>query len=206
MKEIIQGVQNFRENVFGSASELFKELASGQNPKAMFITCSDSRVVPTLFTQTKPGDLFEYRNAGNLIPPYGESNGGEAGAIELAVDELSVETIIVCGHSDCGAMKLLLNPEAQRELPEMGKWLRYAQPTLKALEKYDDSMTGDDLVMAAVEENVLVQLKNLQTYPFVAKAIEAGKLNLQGWVYHIHTGNVFSYNPDTRAFEPIHAN
>ena len=119
MQRLVDGVQRFQTNVFSAQRHLFERLAEGQNPLALFITCSDSRINPNLITQTEPGELFILRNAGNIVPPYGASRGGEEGSIEYAVSVLGVEDIIVCGHSHCGAMSALLDPAPRAHVPEI---------------------------------------------------------------------------------------
>lgn len=200
MQKLVQGLHQFLSHQFSSQRELFERLATGQSPDALFITCSDSRINPNLITQTDPGELFILRNAGNIVPPYGEANGGEAATIEYAINALKVKDIIICGHSHCGAMKGLINTEALLELPATAAWLRHAEATWNILiDKYRDR-TGEALLEATVEENVLVQLENLRTHPSVQAAIDAGKLKLHGWVYTIETGTVFAYDPKEEQF------
>src|ERR1044071_9547851 len=127
MQKLVHGIHRFQEGVFRSQKELFEQLSSGQKPAALFITCSDSRIDPNLLTQTEPGDLFILRNASNIVPPYGPYGGGEAATIEYAVSVLGVQDIIVCGHSHCGAMSGLLNPDQVRELPAVRNWLAHAE-------------------------------------------------------------------------------
>lgn len=200
MEKIVRGVHAFQRDVFGTQRELFNRLADGQEPDALFVTCSDSRIDPCLVTQTNPGDIFVLRNAGNIIPPYGASNGGEAAAVEFAVSGLGVKDIIVCGHSQCGAISGLLNPEKLRNLPTVAEWLRCASATKQIVEeKYADT-TGDDLMAAAIKENVLVQLDNLRTHPSVASKLSQGKLKLHAWVYTFENGRMFSYDADQQKF------
>lgn len=200
MEKIIRGVHTFQRDVFGSQQQLFSRLSEGQHPDALFVTCSDSRIDPSLVTQTSPGDLFILRNAGNIIPPYGASTGGEAAAVEFAVTGLGVKDIIVCGHSQCGAVSGLLNPEKLEKMPTVAEWLRHASSTKRIVEdKYAD-LTGDELMTAAVKENVLVQLDNLRTHPSVASKLSQGELNLHAWVYTFETGHMFSYDPDAQRF------
>src|SRR5262245_1147214 len=162
MQKLLLGIHHFQANIFRSRRELFERLADGQRPEALFITCSDSRINPNLITQTEPGDLFILRNAGNIVPPYGAANGGEGATIEFAVAGLGIQDIIVCGHSHCGAMKGLLDPETLRDTPAMAAWLGHAESTRRILrDKYGDRR-GDALQMTAIEENVLVQLENLR--------------------------------------------
>lgn len=117
LKRIVDGFQHFRREVFPEQQALFKKLANSQRPRAMFITCADSRIVPELITQSSPGDLFVTRNVGNVVPPYGQMNGGVSTAIEYAVLALGVHHIIVCGHSDCGAMRAVLDPQTLERMP-----------------------------------------------------------------------------------------
>jgi carbonic anhydrase len=125
LRQIVDGFLRFHHDVFPQQEELFKKLATAQAPKAMFITCADSRIVPELITQSSPGDLFVTRNVGNVVPPYGQMNGGVSTAIEYAVLALGVQHIIICGHSDCGAMRAVLNPDSLEKMPTVKAWLRH---------------------------------------------------------------------------------
>src|SRR6516162_5964907 len=129
MQKLIQGIHRFQQENFRPMQGLFEELSKHQNPEALFITCSDSRIDPNLLTRSGPGDLFILRNAGNIVPPHGAAPNGEAATIEFAVVALNVKDIIVCGHSDCGAMKGLLRPELVAPLPAVSAWLAYAETT-----------------------------------------------------------------------------
>ncbi len=203
MQKLVQGIHHFQANIFTSQRELFERLAQGQRPEALFITCSDSRINPNLLTQTDPGELFILRNAGNIIPPHGAANGGEGATIEFAVAALGVKDLIVCGHSLCGAMRGLLQPELLQGLPVMTSWLSHAEATRQIIrEKYQDR-EGSALLTATVEENVLVQLENLRTHPCVAAGLAAGRVKLHGWVYKIETGQVFAYDPREGQFLPL---
>ena len=133
MQKLIQGIHQFQGESFLPLQGLFEQLAKGQNPETLFITCSDSRIDPNLLTQAKPGDLFILRNAGNIIPPHGAGNGGEAATIEFAVAALGVKDIIICGHSLCGAMQGLLHPEQVASLPALSSWLSHAEMTRRIM-------------------------------------------------------------------------
>jgi carbonic anhydrase len=194
MQKLVQGIHKFQNDIFSSQRELFEHLATGQYPETLFITCGDSRINPNLITQTDPGDLFILRNAGNIIPPYSEVTTGEAATIEFAVAALGVHDIIVCGHSHCGAVKGLLNPEKLTEMPAVAAWLHHAEPTWKIVSEKYRHLSEDALLGAAIQENVLVQLENLRTHPSVVKAIAAGKLKLHAWMYKIETGEIFAYD------------
>jgi carbonic anhydrase len=162
----------------------------------LFITCSDSRIDPGLLTQTQPGELFILRNAGNLVPAYGAVSGGEAATIEYAIAVLKVRDIIVCGHSHCGAMGGLLDPQEIEGLPAVRTWLNHAEATARIIkENYGHIVEREARLTATVEENVLVQLENLRTHPAVAAALSRDELKLHGWVYKFETGQVFAYDP-----------
>jgi carbonic anhydrase len=203
VQKLIQGIHRFQSGDFLPLQGLFQQLAKGQNPETLFITCSDSRIDPNLLTQSRPGDLFILRNAGNIVPPYDFSKGGEAATIEFAVVALGVRDIIVCGHSHCGAMKGLLQPDQTMSLPALSAWLAYAESTRRIIQRNYGHLEGNALVTATVEENVLVQLENLRTHPTVAERLTAGNLHLHGWVYKIETGEVFAYDVSSGQFVPL---
>ncbi len=203
MQKLLQGIHEFRTEHFRPLQGLFEQLAKGQKPETLFITCSDSRIDPSLLTRTQPGDLFILRNAGNIVPPHGAANGGEAATIEFAVTGLGVKDIIICGHSHCGAMQGLLKPETVASLPTVASWLSHAETTRRIVLDNYGHLDGDRLVTATVEENVLVQLENLRTLPSVASRLVRGDLHLHGWVYKIETGDVFAYDTTTGQFVPL---
>jgi len=203
MQQLIKGIHQFRTKSFRPLKGLFQQLAHGQTPETLFITCSDSRIDPSLLTQSKPGELFILRNAGNIIPPQGAADGGEAATIEFAVAGLGVKDVIICGHSHCGAIKGLLDPARVKDLPTVSAWLKHAETTRRIiLDNYRD-LKGKALLSAAIEENVLVQLENLRTLPAVASGLIGGSLHLHGWVYEIETGEVFAYDLKSGQFVPI---
>lgn len=176
----------------------------GQHPLALFITCSDSRIDPTRLTQTRPGELFIQRTAGNIIPPYGAVHGGEAATIEYAVTALKVKDIIVCGHSHCGAMAGLLDPASVAKMPSVRAYLDHAEATRRIVEENYGHLTDPEKRLTlTVEENVLVQLENLRTHPSVAAALGRDQLKLHGWVYKFETGQVFAYDPTQGQFVPL---
>ena len=195
MQKLIDGLHQFQSTIFSTQRELFERLAGGQSPDALFITCSDSRINPNLITQTEPGDLFILRNAGNIIPPYGSSQGGEAATVEFAVAGLGVADIIICGHSHCGAMKGLLDESMTADLPAVRSWLGHAESTRRVMKENYEGLEGERLVSACVQENVLAQLENLRTHPSVSARLARGKIKLHGWVYKIETGEVFAFDP-----------
>lgn len=203
MQKLINGIHQFQEHHFRPLQGLFERLSKGQTPETLFITCSDSRIDPALLTRSRPGDLFILRNAGNIVPPHGAANGGEAATIEFAVAALGVKDIILCGHSHCGAMKGLLAPESVAELPAVAAWLTHAESTRRIVRENYAHLGGDELVTATVEENVLVQLENLRTLPAVASRLVKGDLHLHGWVYKIESGEVFAYDLIAGQFVPL---
>ena len=204
MRRLLHGIRVFQQRVFPSIRPRFEQLASGQNPSTLFITCSDSRIVPELLTQTDPGELFVLRNAGNLVPPHTAEHTGEAATIEYAVQVLEVSEIVICGHSHCGAMAGLLRPDSLQDLPMVRRWLQYAERTRSDMAKQEfDNLSDEQRVVAAARANVLVQLDHLRTYPAVASREKRGKLTLHGWLYRFETGEVESYDPVTGKFVSV---
>lgn len=201
--QILRGLKRFQKKVFPKHRELFQKLALQQRPAALFITCADSRIDPCLLTQTKPGELFICRVIGNIVPRYPESIGGVSATIEYAVGVLGVPDVIVCGHTDCGVMKGVLNPDALKPLANVSAWLRHAQPAREALAKSERSLSDPEFLLALTERNVVEQLKNLQTHPAVAARLKQGNLKLHGWVYHIGKGIVTTYNSRREKFSRV---
>ncbi len=204
MQRLVDGLHKFQRGVFNSQKSLYQKLVNGQKPLALFITCADSRIDPNLLTQTQPGELFVLRNAGNIVPPYGSMHGGEAATIEYAVGILKVRDIIICGHSHCGAMTGLLNPQTLETMSAVKDFLSYAEATRRiVIENYQHITDPAARLMVTVEENVLVQLENLRTHPSVASAMGRNEVHLHGWVYKFETGQIFSYDPEQGQFLPV---
>jgi carbonic anhydrase len=203
IESILQGLQRFQRHIYPKNRDLFQKLALGQRPEALFITCADSRIDPCMLTQTKPGELFIARVIGNIVPRYPKTIGGVFATIEYAVGVLGVADVIVCGHTDCGVMKGVLNPEALEALPHVAAWLRQAQPARRAAEKSKGHLAGPEFLLALTELNVVQQLDNLRTHPTVIARVGQGSLRLHGWVYHIGNGMVTAYVPDLNKFIPI---
>ncbi|MGW2202792.1 carbonic anhydrase [Streptomyces sp. NPDC001774] len=183
---------------FGQRPEEFAAHAVGQSPAVLFITCSDSRVVPALITGARPGQLFELRTAGGIVPPYGTGNpSGEAATVEYAVEVLGVEDIVVCGHSHCGAVGSLVRGDDLSVVPAVRDWLAHAAP--------DGAPGGadDPAVTDAVQGHVLAQLLRLRSYPSVERRLSDGRLRLRGWFYEVHTGAVLEYRSGADAFEAL---
>ncbi len=205
MEKLVRGIHAFQTTQFTEQQAFYSQLSQGQSPETLLITCSDSRIMPEQLTQVKAGELFVMRNAGNIVPPYGASSGGEGATIEYAVAALNVAHIIVMGHSHCGAMKGLLNPEDVAPLPLVAGWLKHAEATRQVvLENYQDC-TGIDLLNAAIKENVLVQVDNLRTYPAVAARLAKGKVQLHAWIYEIESGKILAFDPEKSQFVSVTA-
>lgn len=208
MQRLIEGVHKFRTEEIGNYRKLFRKLSKeGQNPHTLFITCSDSRVLAELITQSQPGDLFVVKNVGNIVPPanvQGDTNS-TAAAIEFAVENLGVSDIVICGHSQCGAISALLgHTKLKDDQPHLRDWLKLASPVLETLKKdYVHLHAGEDTETAAAEENVLFGLDNLHSYPCVQNRLAEGKLQLHGWFFKISTAELFAYDPGSRQFSPL---
>ncbi len=205
MDGIFQGISNFRGSIFPGQQQMYQQLVrDGQQPQALIIACADSRVSPEHITQAGPGDLFVCRNAGNIVPPFTQQNGGVSSAIEYAVVALGVRDIVICGHSDCGAMKGLMNPDALAKMPNVAAWLRHSQAASQIVcEAYPADMDAKDRHHALAVENVVVQLNNLRTHPSVASALARGQLRLHGWFFEIESGRVLAYCGERGRFVPI---
>jgi len=211
MRKLIEGIITFRQNVRPGYKEMFARLAVGQRPSCLFITCSDSRVVPNLFTSTEPGDLFVVRNVGNLVPPNhpGELSTGdeaEAAAIEYAVSTLEVQDIIVCGHSNCGAMRAVLESadpasgSGGAATPHLRRWLRHALPALEQLNGgrvLDPLLPRPELLS---QLNVLQQVAHVTSYPVVAERMASGALGVHGWWFDLASADVYAYAAELDRF------
>lgn len=203
MEKLVRGFLKFRNEVFEEKRALFTRLSNGQSPRALFITCSDSRVDPMLLTQTDPGELFILRNAGNMVPPFGHMQGGSTATIEYAVAVLKVAHIIVCGHTDCGVMKALLHPDQVKDLPAVREWVGQAETTRRIMREHHVDCEHDERLILTTQENVRAQLDNLRTHPSVALQLRKGEIALHGWVYSISTGDVWVYDFNTERFDPL---
>lgn len=203
MKKLIKGLREFQTSYFSTHRELFEELSHGQKPRVLFIACSDSRVDPNLITQAQVGELFVIRNAGNIIPAFGATNGGEGAAVEYAIHALDIRHVIVCGHSHCGAMKGLLQlGKLEEEMPLVYDWLRHAEATRRLVRENYSEREGEELLDLTIAENVLTQIENLKTYPVIHSKLYRNELSLHAWVYHIETGDVWAYDPNLHAYVP----
>jgi carbonic anhydrase len=197
VQKLEAGIHQFQANYFASNRQLFEQLAeAGQNPETLFITCCDSRVVPTLITNAAPGELFIIRNIGNIVPSLERGVlGGVSAAIEYATEVLEVGNVIVCGHTQCGAIDAILHPESVAHLPFVSRWINESNAIPKLIEERYGMLEGEARKTAAVQENVLVSLENLRSFKFVQRRLDEGKLKISGWVFRIATGDVFAFDP-----------
>jgi len=205
MRELKAGIRRFRMEIYPENEATYLKAGSEpQRPHALFVTCADSRIDPELITQSGTGDIFVTRNIGNLVPAYGEMLGGVSAVVEYAVTALKVQHVVICGHSDCGAMKALMNPESLKDMPAVKNWMNNAAAAMSVAK----SMTSADekpgeFMKRLTEENVLLQLQHLRTHPSVAGAMAREELTISGWVYDIGKGEVRISEDGGRVFRPV---
>lgn len=203
MPRFAAGVVRFQEQVYPDKQAFFEKLSKGQSPEALFITCSDSRVETAMLTQTEPGDLFICRNAGNIVPPHSTQTGGMTASIEFAVAALKVPHIVICGHTDCGAMKGAMHPDSLGSLPHVREWLGYARAAVEVTREIGADLNDHDRMLMLLEQNVVLQLQHLRTHPSVAVRLAKGDLQLHGWVYDIAEGEVLALDQATGDWHPV---
>ncbi len=207
MNELIGRVFSFENHTFPNQSALYNRLATdGQSPKALMISCADSRIVPEHILEAQPGDLFVCRNAGNIVPPYATQNGGVTSTVEFAVMALGIRDIIVCGHSDCGAMKAVSDPTGLEKMPNVAAWLRHSQAAGQVVNEGYPDLDAKERVRAISLENVVAQIANLRTHPSVAAGIARGEIALHGWFVDIHAGQVLGLDGETGRFVQLREN
>lgn len=204
MKALLARARSFRRRV-DFESHTYRKLADGQFPQALFIACSDSRVIPALIMGARPGDVFEIRNAGNIVPPYRPHLvSGEAATVEYALEVLDIRDIVVCGHSHCGAMGALSSGKDLSGLPRVGAWLDVARPGLApVLDREPAGSTAESdgaRTTELAQLNVRVQLAALRQYPAVRRRLAEGLLRLHGWYYEVDTGELWELGEDGDAF------
>lgn len=197
MKKLINGIVEFRKNISKENKQLFSELALGQKPDALFIACSDSRVVPNLFASTNPGDLFVLRHIGNLIPPQCSNCGENApqAAIEFSLHNLKISNIIVCGHSECFAMTAIAENLKIANCPHLELWLKHGQEALAKVRQGLIFNPNLSLTNQVSQANVLLQMEHLLTYPFIRERVEAKTLKIHGWWFDIGHADVYCFEP-----------
>ena len=203
MERLVEGHKKFLAEIFPARRSQFHLLADSQAPEFLFITCSDSRIVPDLILGTGPGDLFITRNAGNVVPLTGADVDGCTATIEYAVEVLKVKHAILCGHSDCGAMKAALDAKALTTLPKASRWLRHVEGAFSHRQPLNHADGPHAELASLIRGNVIAQLHNLRAQPAVAKAVVEGRLTVHGWYYDILTGMIESYDEKTRRFLPL---
>ncbi|NVD43984.1 carbonic anhydrase [Qipengyuania atrilutea] len=203
MPKFAAGVVHFQEHVYPEKRDLFERLAKGQEPEALFIACSDSRVETAMITQTEPGELFICRNAGNIVPPHTSQTGGMTASIEFAMAVLKVPHVVICGHTKCGAMAGAMNLESVESLPHVGKWLGFAKAAKDIVDALGNELDEDERMAMLLEQNVLLQMQHLRTHPTVAVRLAQGDLSIHGWVYDIETGGVSAYDENAGKFVPV---
>jgi carbonic anhydrase len=209
LEHLKDGIRKFRAEIYPPQADRYKRVMSEpQRPHALIITCADSRIHPDTLTQAQPGDIFTTRNIGNMVPQYGEMLGGVSAVLEFAVMAMQVEHIVVCGHSECGAMKALVEPETAESMPTVKAWLTNAHAALVEAkmiqaERRERGEDEGDLLRIVTEQNVLLQMRHVRTHPSVRKALETGSLTISGWVYDIAEGTVRITEDGEGNFEPV---
>jgi len=206
MEKLRRGVREFRSGDFQRHRALFERLSSGQSPRALFITCSDSRVDPNLITGSAPGELFVLRNVGALAPPYTEAGArtSAGSAVEYAIGVLGVAEIILCGHSGCGALKALYEADELGGLDDLGRWVDMAMPAKEQSLKEKPALRAAERALDTEQNHVICQLANLRTYPVVQAALKDGRVRLHGWHYDIASGVVTEYDAEGGGFAALH--
>lgn len=202
MKKLVDGILAFREKLHPQYRQTFARLALGQSPDALFIGCSDSRVAVNVFASTDPGDLFVIRNVGNMVPECGcdghsSADESEAAAIEFALLQLKVTNIIVCGHSECGAMQALLQENPEKLSQHLRSWLRHGEASVPRLGTFNSSLDRHNELS---QLNVLQQIENLKSYPIVRDRIAAKTLNIHAWWFDLQQADVYAYDHDYKKF------
>ena len=201
---LLAGVRRFQREAYPEREAEYRRLTrEGQKPHALFITCADSRIDPELITQSGPGEIFVCRNIGNLIPAYGEALGGVSAIVEYAVAGLQINHLVVCGHTDCGAMIGLLHPKKVSNLPVVKSWLRHGEAALSVVRCRHTAKDENHALEELIEENVVLQMQHLRTHPSVAGRLAQGRLALSGWVFDIERGIVRVYDEHRRTFDPL---
>ena len=202
LERLTNGILKFQDEVYPARREVFEYAATHpQKPHTLLITCADSRVDPELLTQSQGGELFVTRNVGNMVPPYGDMIGGVSSAIEYAVDALGVQHAVICGHTDCGAMKgILADVGHLDEMPTVKSWLRNADAAKRVAATIDG---GPPSLKTMTEQNVWMQMNHLRTHPSVAAALARGALTISGWIYDIGSGDVRIFNEKEHRFDSV---
>lgn len=205
MPRFAAGVVRFQRDIYPERQSFFEQLSRGQSPEALFITCSDSRIETAMLTQTQPGDLFICRNAGNIVPPHSNQTGGMTASIEFAVTALNVPHIVICGHTDCGAMKGAMALDKLSGLPHVREWLDHSRAAVEITNVLGAGLSPHEQMVMLLQQNVMLQLQHLRTHPSVALRLAKGDLRLHGWVYDIAEGEVLALDETTSRWSPVSA-
>jgi len=196
--DLLKGHHHFARQSFNDEGVFLRRLASeGQNPSALYIGCSDSRVVPEVLTSSSPGQLFVVRNVANLVPPLAHADASVGAALDFAVGHLRVPHLVVCGHDGCGGVKGVFDGTDFSEFTSLHEWLQAVEPAVAAV---DPRLSSAARLRQAVELNVLNQLENLLSFPVVRAAIADGDLQLHGWVYDMSTLGLRVYDAGQQKF------
>ncbi|MCX7991883.1 MAG: carbonic anhydrase [Proteobacteria bacterium] len=204
MEKLYKGIHKFQEH-YKEEKDFFEKLGDGQAPPVLLITCSDSRIDPNLITNSKPGEIFIVRNVGNIVPPFSavSDKNSIAAAIEFAIEGLNIRDIIICGHSDCGAMKAIYEEDKFFEkMPHLKNWLFFAQPVKEKIKQLEISHKNE-IQQLTEKNNVLSQLENLISYPIIKELLEKAEIRLYGWYYEIKTGKIYELDRETKRFQPL---
>lgn len=202
MDKVLEGLKKFQDDIYPEHEERFAELATSQHPRILFITCSDSRIDPNLLTQSKPGELFICRNAGNIVPPHSNETGGMTASIEYAVSVLNVRHIIICGHSNCGAMKAAMAPDTVESLPHVKVWIDHVRAAKESVE-YKHGCMHDEHLPEVTKQNIVLQLQHLKTHPAVFAKLSSQEIKIHGWVYDIKSGKVEVFDETSQSFTEL---
>lgn len=206
MEKLFKGIVQFRQQDFEDHKHLFKKLGRAQKPHTLFIGCADSRIVPNMITASEPGELFTVRNIANIVPPYRKTEEyvSTTSAIEYAVQVLGVESIVVCGHSNCGGCAALhADPAELEHIPHVAQWLEISAEVKDRVAKQMKGDSPEEREWLTEQINIVVQMRNLLTFPYIREKYEKGQIKLYGLYYIIETGEIFNYNEETLLFELI---
>lgn len=200
MQRLVEGHQRFLDNVFPARRDQFHLLAEQQAPRWLLVTCSDSRIVPDLMLGTGPGDLFISRSIGNVVPVTMNDVDGVTATIEYAVDVLKVPYVILCGHSDCGAIKAAIDRTGLDKLPKANRWLQHVEAAFSHRQPLKPEDGPHAELCSVIRGNVVAQLGNLKAQPSVSRAMSEGRLKVFGWYYDILSGQIEQFDEETRTF------
>lgn len=203
MEQLLSGMTRFQKEIFPRQQERYASLATSQSPHTLFITCADSRLMPNDMLQAAPGELFICRNAGNIVPAYSDNLGGVSATVEYAVQVLGVKHAVVCGHSDCGAMKAVIHPEKVQHLRAVAQWILHAERVSAVARELHGSADDPQFLDRVIEENVITQIDNLMTHPSVAAKVRSGHLTVHGMVFHIKSGEFTILDRQQNKFVPV---